>query len=310
MKIKKGILLSALLSMKLFSLPLFSQCTPNTTINEEGISPKVSTPGCVNSRYERTLFFTYRKDTVLFGTTVIIDSIFITSIDNLRQGLSYSLNMQKQVFSPGTNYYQNCINVYGTPTNSLKAYDTVAVKMTSYITYFGTVYPVQDVMYAVMPVNPLPNVAVLKTGNVLNAVMGATSYNWLLCDFGYAKIPNSNVSVYTPTVSGNFAVEVNLNGCIDTSSCYNVNVTNIADEKDQMGINVYPSLVVNDLQIQSAENIDRIEVYDQLGREVGRMNIENKLDIITMPFSEKSPGIYTLKFYSGNRITLKRIMKE
>lgn len=310
MKIKKGILLSALLSMKMFSLPLFSQCTPDNTINIEGISPKVSTPGCVNSRYERTLFFTYRKDTVLFGTTVIIDSIFITSIDNLRPGLYYSLNMPKQVFSPGTNYYQNCINVYGTPTNSLKAYDTVAVKMTSYITYFGTVYPVQDVMYAVMPVNPLPNVAVLKTDNVLNAVMGATSYNWLLCDFGYAIIPNANGSVYTPTVSGNFAVEVNLNGCIDTSSCYNVNVTSIADESAGKSVNVYPSLVVNDLHIQLAGNIDRIEVFDQLGREVGRMNIDTNSDNVTIPFSDQSSGTYFLKFYSSNRVFVRRIMKE
>ena len=310
MKIKKGILLSVLLSIKLFSVQLFSQCTPDNTINTEGISPKVSTPGCVNSKYERTLFFTYRKDTVIFGMTLVIDSIFITRIDNLRPGLSYAVNMPKQIYSPSSNYFQNCINVFGTPTNALKAYDTVAVNITAYFSVFGTVNQFQDVMYAVLPVNPAPNVAVLKTGNILNAVMGATSYNWLLCDFGYATIPNENGSVYTPTVSGNFAVEVNLNGCIDTSTCYNVNVTNIADEKDQMGVNVYPSLVVNDVQIQLAENIDRIEVYDQLGREVGRLNIENKLGIITMPFSEKSPGTYTLKFYSGNRVMVRRIMKE
>jgi hypothetical protein len=310
MKIKRGILLSALLSMKMFSFTLFSQCTPDNTINTEGISPKVSSPGCENTRYERTLFFTYRKDTVIFGMTLVIDSIFITRIDNLRPGLSYSVNMSKQIYSPSSNYYQNCINVFGTPTNALKAYDTIAVNITAYVSVFGTVNQFQDVMYAVLPVNPAPNVAVLKTGNVLNAVMGATSYNWLLCDFGYATIPNANGSVYTPTVSGNFAVEVNLNGCIDTSSCYNVNVTSISDELAEMGINVYPSLVVNDLHLQLAGNIDRIEVFDQLGREVGRMNIDSNSDNVTIPFSDQSSGTYFLKLYSSNRVFVRRIMKE
>lgn len=310
MKIKRGILLSALLSMKMFSFTLFSQCIPDNTINNEGISPKVSSPGCENTRYERTLFFTYRKDTVIFGMTLVIDSIFITRIDNLRPGLSYAVNMSKQIYSPSSNYYQNCINVFGTPTNALKAYDTIAVNITAYVSVFGTVNQFQDVMYAVLPVNPAPNVAVLKTGNILNAVMGATSYNWLLCDFGYATIPNANGSVYTPTVSGNFAVEVSLNGCRDTSSCYNVNVTSIADELSEMGIQLYPSFVVNDLHVQLVERMDKIEVYDHIGRVVGLVTMDGKLGNITIPFSNQSSGTYFLKFYSGNRVVVRRIMKE
>lgn len=310
MKIKRGILLSALLSMKMFSFTLFSQCIPDNTINNEGISPKVSSPGCENTRYERTLFLTYKKDTVIFGSTLVIDSIFVSSVDNLRSGLTYSVNQIKQYYTPGAGYYQNCINVFGTPTNALKAYDTIAVNITAYVSVFGTVNQFQDVIYAVLPVNPAPNVAVLKTGNVLNAVMGATSYNWLLCDFGYATIPNANGSVYTPTVSGNFAVEVNLNGCIDTSSCYNVNVTSISDELSEMGIQVYPSLVVNDLHVQLVERMDKIEVYDHIGRVVGLVTMDGKLGNVTIPFSNQSSGTYFLKFYSGNRVMVRRIMKE
>lgn len=95
---------------------------------------------------------------------------------------------------------------------------------------------------------PLPDTSVLASGSSLTADINANSYQWLNCDDNYSILPGETNQSFFPQSVGNYAVEITLNGCTDTSSCYYFDDAGIAEE----GINNHPI---------------RIKVVDLLGRE-------------------------------------------
>lgn len=64
-----------------------------------------------------------------------------------------------------------------------------------------------------------PVVNVTQTGALLSADQSGAIYQWLDCDNNYAPIAGETNQTFTPANTGNYAVEVTLNGCSDTSSC-------------------------------------------------------------------------------------------
>jgi hypothetical protein len=71
---------------------------------------------------------------------------------------------------------------------------------------------------------PLPSVAVASSSGVLTANQQNATYQWLDCDNNYNPISGATLISFTPQISGNYAVEINQNSCIDTSQCYAVTV--------------------------------------------------------------------------------------
>lgn len=61
----------------------------------------------------------------------------------------------------------------------------------------------------------------------LTADQTGAIYQWLDCDNNYAEIVGETNQSFTSQVTGNYAVEVAMNGCVDTSACYLVDYTNI-----------------------------------------------------------------------------------
>jgi len=68
-----------------------------------------------------------------------------------------------------------------------------------------------------------------QTGSVLSADQTGGVYQWLDCDNNYAILNGETNQSYTPAVTGNYAVEVNMNGCVDTSACFLVDYTGIEE---------------------------------------------------------------------------------
>lgn len=68
-----------------------------------------------------------------------------------------------------------------------------------------------------------------QNGTQLTADQSGATYQWLDCDNNYAVINGETNQSYTPAVTGNYAVEVNMNGCVDTSACFLVDYTGIEE---------------------------------------------------------------------------------
>lgn len=65
------------------------------------------------------------------------------------------------------------------------------------------------------------------SGTTLTANETSASYQWIDCDNGNIAIAGATSQSYTPTVTGNYAVEVSSNNCSVTSSCILVDFTGI-----------------------------------------------------------------------------------
>lgn len=72
---------------------------------------------------------------------------------------------------------------------------------------------------------PYPiDVAVYASDSIITANNPNGTYQWINCDNGNGWLVNENNQNYTATVTGNYAVIINENGCADTSVCTSITV--------------------------------------------------------------------------------------
>ena len=86
----------------------------------------------------------------------------------------------------------------------------------------------------------------LTVGNAsLMANATNSTYQWLLCNGNYTALSGETNQTFNATMIGAFyAVEVTQNGCVDTSACYPIILTDsptIADAKEEGSVTYYPN---------------------------------------------------------------------
>ncbi len=89
-----------------------------------------------------------------------------------------------------------------------------------------TACEIQDLYNAQLNSTSFP---VTQNGAQLTVDQTGATYQWLDCDNNFAIINGETNQSYTPAVTGNYAVEVNMNGCVDTSACFLVDYTGIEE---------------------------------------------------------------------------------
>ena len=72
-------------------------------------------------------------------------------------------------------------------------------------------------------------ISVTQIGTQLTADQNNATYQWIDCDNNNSPISGETNQSYTPTATGSYAVEVSMNGCVDTSSCFLVDYTSIEE---------------------------------------------------------------------------------
>lgn len=68
---------------------------------------------------------------------------------------------------------------------------------------------------------------ITQVGPTLTADQTGATYQWLDCDDNNSLINGETNQSYTPIITGNYAVEISLSGCVDTSNCFIVDFTGI-----------------------------------------------------------------------------------
>lgn len=145
----------------------------------------------------------------------------------------------------------------------------------------------------VVTVAPLPQTGISNTLNVLSAMENNGNYQWLDC-FDNSVITGETNQSFSPSVNGNYAVEINLNGCLDTSDCIAITTLDALEIDSDFNLLVYPN-PVDDVLIIQVENQFLEKTYtvkDNFGRIVSSGQIlksETAIDVSTL-----SPGLYHL----------------
>lgn len=118
-----------------------AQCTPEANANQTGFYPEVLETYCLNQSYDDTLTFVLPPDTVISGFLIPIDSVIVTGISNIPNGVTYECQFPNCTFySNPPNNIVGCLSFSGTPT-TIPAIDTIQIEVTAWITFFGSPTP-------------------------------------------------------------------------------------------------------------------------------------------------------------------------
>jgi hypothetical protein len=151
------------------------------------------------------------------------------------------------------------------------------------------------------------DVSVTNSSPTLTANSTDATYQWLDCDNNMTTISGETSQSFTPTVNGNYAVEITRNQCTDTSACETVSIVGIQENMFNDGFIVYPNPTKGSVRIELPESYKsfRVIIRNALGQELQKQTFysTNKLEL-SIP---GRPGFYFIEITSGkeNKTVLK-----
>jgi hypothetical protein len=145
-----------------------------------------------------------------------------------------------------------------------------------------------------------------NNGATFVSAQSTGSYQWLDCNNGNAVLTGDTLQSFTPTLNGLYAVAINLNGCIDTSACIQINNVSI-EEIDGATIKLYPNPNKGSftLDLGKAE-ADEIRIINSLGQEIlSWYNISYQQFDLAL-----KPGVYLMQIRTERTIKNLRFVVE
>lgn len=154
----------------------------------------------------------------------------------------------------------------------------------------------------------LVDISTTQNGNNITANATGATFQWLDCGNSNSIINGETSATFTATVSGNYAVQVTQNGCIDTSNCTSINVVGLAENVAENLITIYPNPTKDNItvKIENSNNFI-VEIYNGLGQLIITKQISQSVgSTIQMP--EKA-GVYFVKITAENKTNVHRVIK-
>ncbi len=146
----------------------------------------------------------------------------------------------------------------------------------------------------------VPNISVTQVGNTLNAEVGATSYQWIICDSVNSIIPNETNASFSPFVDGNYAVIVTLGNCTDQSACIPMVLTSINDTR-KTTFDVYPNPAKDFILLQHTKQGDYFQITNLQGMLVKEGMIKSTSERIDISLLQS--GMYFVRNNSGKHVS-------
>ena len=132
----------------------------------------------------------------------------------------------------------------------------------------------------VLTIKETPNVTTTISEKNITTTQKNAKYQWLNCS---DKLPilNETKQQFTPNTSGSYAVSIDLNGCMDTSTCINFMIgTNNIHEITKEKISIYPNPSNGNIKIANAP-IGNYTIINDIGEIIYQFHIDasNELQI-------------------------------
>lgn len=167
----------------------------------------------------------------------------------------------------------------------------------------GTCYSINNIEVQVN-VNPYPDVTVSSGANVLTANQNGASYQWLDCNNLFSPLSSGSLQSYNLLANGDYAVEINLAGCIDTSACITVNNLEI-DNNENTFFKIYPNPTTDVFSIVNQNiQIDYLEIFDINGRVILATAPKENYNVQFL-----KPGTYFIRITSKDNLLISKLIK-
>lgn len=133
-----------------------------------------------------------------------------------------------------------------------------------------------------------PSVGVSQSGPVLTALQTGASYQWLDCGSFMNPVSGETAITFAPSKNGNYAVEINLTGCKDTSACYLITSVGM-NRPVQSGFGIVPNPAKGVFAITSAGEQAEILIYSLDGQLIQQFRQTSERQVFRL---EKPAGMY------------------
>ncbi len=162
-----------------------------------------------------------------------------------------------------------------------------------------------------------PDVSVTQAGATLTANASSGTFQWLDCDNNYQIIAGETNASFTPmAITGNYAVEVTDNGCVDTSACYLVDYTGVQEMPYGVEVNIFPNPSTGKFNVEmiglSGDDVE-LRITDLQGRIVFSQVIKQAEDVHVekVDISENENGVYIIDVIGSKGVLMtRRIVKQ
>ena len=110
--------------------------------------------------------------------------------------------------------------------------------------------------------------SISQNGFELTADVGVNvNFQWLDCNDNYSVIAGATDSTYDASIGGSFALQIEQNGCVDTSECIAVSGLGINEFGLNSSVHFYPNPTTNEVKISITDNEEvLVEVRDLAGK--------------------------------------------
>lgn len=283
---------------------LNAQCTPVSN-DTPGIYPdSVLTTGCVDAPYLDSFTIVAPYDTTFSGFRVFLDSAEVLEYINVPAGLTFSCGTSCRAYPSGPSTPAKvCTKVSG--SSSVRVVNQkVGVRVQVWVNFMGSPVSLFDTLNVYVNIDTLNQTLTVSAPTLTANETGAT-YQWLDCNNSYAIIGGETGQSYTAASSGNYAVEITKNGCVDTSVCENVSTTAIENILLSDKINIFPN-PSNDghvtIKTTGVKTPFLLEVLDVTGKLVKKEQLNTNLFEFNLGSNK---GIYQIKLTDakGNHAT-------
>ena len=152
--------------------------------------------------------------------------------------------------------------------------------------------------------------SVTMNDDTLYAIAEDADYQWLKCP-NYLTVPGATYQTFSPNQTGDYAVKVIQMGCVDTSNCYPVIITNTKYYLENSEIQIYPNPADKFIKIifERIYQEINIEIIDMCSRTKHIDSFRNAYKII-LDIEDLNPGAYFVKISAGNNEYWKKIIVE
>ncbi|MFN4235397.1 MAG: T9SS type A sorting domain-containing protein [Bacteroidia bacterium] len=142
-----------------------------------------------------------------------------------------------------------------------------------------------------LTINTITNLTTTVSGNTITANNTNASYQWLDCGNNYAVISGATSQVFTPAVSGSYAVQLTENGCVDTSACVSITILGIEESNKENTWSIYPNPNRGHFTIEAQAGM-QFELMDYTGKII--LSYQAWQDRIHIQ-EELSSGLYLIR---------------
>ncbi|TPN85243.1 T9SS type A sorting domain-containing protein [Aquimarina algicola] len=162
-------------------------------------------------------------------------------------------------------------------------------------------------------INKISDLTTSVSGTTITSNNNSASYQWIDCDNDNAIIIGETGKSYTPSTTGNYAVTLTENGCVETTACVTVEVLSVVDEENDFGdkLLVYPNPTKGKFFVNLGDEYEtsQISITDISGKILYSETTNNQSQILNLSL-EESAGVYFVSIRAGDKKAKIRLIKK